>query len=91
MKMTPICLLTVCKHRKFKLFEDSSQVHTLDNGITCCYWSAAFLESAQFLIQMLWKELSKLYVLYKRKTSCFLSLGIFSIICVIEIDFCCPF
>ena len=41
MKITPICLLTVCKRRKFKLFGDSSQVRAIDNGITCCYWSAS--------------------------------------------------
>ena len=40
---------------------------------------------------MLWKELPKLYVLDARKTSWFLSLGISSIFCVIEIDFYCPF
>ena len=40
MKIAPICLLTACKHRKFKLLGDSSQVRTIDNGITCCYWSA---------------------------------------------------
>ena len=41
MKTAPICLLTACKCRKFKLFGDSSQVHALDSGITCCYWSAS--------------------------------------------------
>ena len=41
MKIAPICLLTACKRRKFKLFGDSSQVRTIDNGITCCYWSAS--------------------------------------------------
>ena len=40
---------------------------------------------------MLCKELPKLYVLDTRKTSVFLSLDISSIICVIEIDFYCPF
>ena len=40
MKIAPICLLTACKRRKFKLFGDSSQVRAIDNGITCCYWSA---------------------------------------------------
>ena len=39
MKIAPICLLTACKRRKFKLFGDSSQVRAIDNGITCCYWS----------------------------------------------------
>ena len=51
----------------------------------------ASIESAQFLIQMLCKELPKLYVLDTRKTSWFLSLDISSIICVIEIDFYCLF
>ena len=37
------------------------------------------------------KELPKLYVLDTRKASWFLSLGISSIICAIEIDFYCPF
>ena len=41
MKIAPICLLAACKLRKFKLFEDSSQVCAIDNGITCCYWSAS--------------------------------------------------
>ena len=40
---------------------------------------------------MLWKELPKLYVLDTRKISWFLSRCISSIICVIEIDFYCPF
>ena len=40
MKIAPICLLTACKRRNFKLFGDSSQVRAIDNGITCCYWSA---------------------------------------------------
>ena len=40
MKIAPICLLTACKRRKFKLFGNSSQVRAIDNGITCCYWSA---------------------------------------------------
>ena len=41
MKISPICLLTACKRHKFKLFGDSSQVRAIDNGITCCYWSAS--------------------------------------------------
>ena len=41
MKIAPICLLTACKRRKFKLFGDSSQVRAIDNAITCCYWSAS--------------------------------------------------
>ena len=41
MKIAPICLLTACKRRKFKLFGDSSQVRAIDNGITCCYWSTS--------------------------------------------------
>ena len=41
MKRAPICLLTACKRRKFKLIGDSSQVRAIDNGITCCYWSAS--------------------------------------------------
>ena len=41
MKIAPICLLIACKRRKFKLFGDSSQVRAIDNGITCCYWSAS--------------------------------------------------
>ena len=41
MKIAPICLMTACKRRKFKLFGDSSQVRAIDNGITCCYWSAS--------------------------------------------------
>ena len=41
MKITPICLLTACKRRKFKLFGDSSQVRAIDNGMTCCDWSAS--------------------------------------------------
>ena len=41
MKIAPICLLTACKRRKFKLFGDSSQVRAIDNGIMCCYWSAS--------------------------------------------------
>ena len=41
MKIAPICLLTACKRRKFKLFGDSSQVRAIDNGITCCYWPAS--------------------------------------------------
>ena len=41
MKIAPICLLTACKRRKFKLFGDSSQVRAIDNGITCFYWSAS--------------------------------------------------
>ena len=49
------------------------------------------IESAQFLTKMLCKKKPKLYVLDTRKTSWFLSLGISSIICVIEIDFYCPF
>ena len=49
------------------------------------------IESTQFLIKMLWKELAKLYVLNTRRTSWFFSLGISSIICVIEIDFYCLF
>ena len=40
MKIATICLLTACKRRKFKVFGDSSQVRAIDNGITCCYWSA---------------------------------------------------
>ena len=40
MKIAPISLPTACKRRKFKLFGDSSQVRAIDNGITCCYWSA---------------------------------------------------
>ena len=40
MKIAPICLLIACKRRKFKLFGYSSQVRAIDNGITCCYWSA---------------------------------------------------
>ena len=51
----------------------------------------ACIDSAQFLIQMLWKELANLNVLDAKKTSWFLSLGIPSIICVIEIDFIVPF
>ena len=39
---------------------------------------------------MLWKELPKLYVVDTRKTTWFLSLGISSIICVIEMNFYCP-
>ena len=50
----------------------------------------AFIESAQFLIQM-WKELPKLYVLDPSKTSWLLSLDIYWIISVIEIDFIVPF
>ena len=41
MELAPICLLTACKRRKFKLFGDSSQVRAIDNRITCCYWSAS--------------------------------------------------
>ena len=41
MKIAPICLMTACKRRKFKLFGDASQVRAIDNGITCCYWSAS--------------------------------------------------
>ena len=41
MKIAPICLLTACKRRKFKLFGVASQVRAIDNGITCCYWSAS--------------------------------------------------
>ena len=41
MEIAPICLLTACKRRKFKLFGDSSQVRAIDNGITCRYWSAS--------------------------------------------------
>ena len=41
MKIAPICLLTAYKRRKVKLFWDSSQVRAIDNGITCCYWSAS--------------------------------------------------
>ena len=41
MKIAPICLLTAYKRRKSKLFGDSSQVSAIDNGITCCYWSAS--------------------------------------------------
>ena len=41
MKIASICLLTACKRRKFKLFWDSSQVRAIDNGMTCCYWSAS--------------------------------------------------
>ena len=41
MKIALICLLTACKRRKFKLSGDCSQVRALDNGITCCYWSAS--------------------------------------------------
>ena len=37
------------------------------------------------------KKMSKLHVLDKRNTSWFLSMGIPSIICVIEIDFIIPF
>ena len=35
MKIAPICLLTACKRRKFKLFGDSSHVRA------CCYWSTS--------------------------------------------------
>ena len=41
MKIETICLLRACKRRKFKMFGDSSQVRAIDNGITCCYWSAS--------------------------------------------------
>ena len=41
MKIAPICWLTACKRRKFKLFGDSSQVRAIDNGITCCCLSAS--------------------------------------------------
>ena len=41
MKIAPICQLTACKRRKFKMFGDSSQVRAIDNGITCCYWWAS--------------------------------------------------
>ena len=41
MKIAPICLLTACKRRKFKLLGDSPQVRAIDNGITCCCWSAS--------------------------------------------------
>ena len=41
MKIAPICLLTGCKRRKFKLFRNSSQVRAIDNRITCCYLSAS--------------------------------------------------
>ena len=51
----------------------------------CVYWSA------EFLIQMLWKELPKLYVLDAREISWLLSLGISSIICVNDIYVYCPF
>ena len=97
MKIAPICLLTACKRRKFKLFGDSSQVRAIDNGITCCYWSAILtnrlraLKAHSFLLKCCAKKLPKLYILDTRKTSWFLSMGISSIICVIEIDFYCPF
>ena len=41
MKIAPICLLTACKRRKFKLFGVSAEVRAIDNGITCWYWSAS--------------------------------------------------
>ena len=41
MKIAPICQLTACKRRKFKLFGDSSQVRAIDNGITCSCLSAS--------------------------------------------------
>ena len=68
MKIAPICLLTAFERRKFILLGNSSQVRAIDNGVTCCYWSASFSNrlralKAQFLFQMLWKELPKLYVL----------------------------
>ena len=48
MKTAPICLLTACKRRKLKLFGDSSQVRTIDNGITC-YWSASLRDRLRAL------------------------------------------
>ena len=41
MKIAPICVLTAWKRRKFNFFGDSYQVCAIDNGITCCYWSAS--------------------------------------------------
>ena len=73
MKIAPICLLTACKHLKFKLFGDSSQVRAIDNGITCCYWSASLsnrlraLKAHSSLFKCCQKELSELYVLDTRK------------------------
>ena len=90
MKIAPICLLTACKRRKFKLCGDSSQVRAIDNGITCCYWSACLSNrlrafKAHSSLFKCCENLPKLYVLDTWKTSWFLSLGISSIICVIEI------
>ena len=50
MKIASICLLTAYKRRKFKLFGDSSQVRPIDNGITCCYWSASLRNRLRALI-----------------------------------------
>ena len=74
MKIAPICLLAACKHRKFKLFGDSSQVRAIDNGITCCYWSASLryrlcaLKTHSSLFKCYEKKLPKLYALDTRKT-----------------------
>ena len=51
MKIAPTCLLTACKRRKFKLFGDSSQVRAIDNGITCCYWSASLSNRLRALLK----------------------------------------
>ena len=97
MKIAPICLLTACKRRKFKLFGDSSQIRAIDNGITCCYWSASLsnrlraLKAHSSLLKCCAKKLPKIYVLDTRKTSWFLSLGISSIIVSLKLIFIFPF
>ena len=95
-EIAPICLLTACKRRKFKLCGDSSQVRAIDNGITCRYWSACLSNrlrafKAHSSLFKCCENLPKLYVLDTWKTSWFLSLGISWIICVIEIVFIVPF
>ena len=49
MKIAPICRMTACKRRKFKLLGDSSQVRAIDNGITCCCLSASLSNRSRAL------------------------------------------
>ena len=83
---TPICLLTACKRRKFKLFGDSSKVCALDYWITCCYWSASRSNRLRALkaYSSWFKCCEKVYPNYiKGKHRGSWVWGISSIICVI--------
>ena len=96
MKIAPICQLTTCKHRKFKLFGDSSQVRTIDNGITYCYWSASLsnwlhaLKAHSSLLKCCEKNCPN-YMYWIHKENIVVLESGYYFICVIEIDFYCPF